>query len=225
MMVDRIKKRWTRFWMKFSGPGRGGRIACGLAGLFHPPFYGRIPLAAMGKTGYFSPSAAISHSNIVWGKKVFVGEQVLIYQDHAGGAVEVGSDVHLHRGVLIQTGENGTVTIGDKTHIQPYSRISAYRGSVKIGCGVEIAPNCSFYPYNHAMEPGVPINEQPLLTQGGITIGDHAWLGVGVIVLDGVNIGEGAVVGAGSVVTEDVPPGGVAVGVPARVVKHRRLQQ
>ena len=52
-------------------------------------------------------------------------------------------------------------------------------------------------------------------------MGDDAWLGYGVIVLDGVRIGKGAVVGAGSVVTEDIPDGGIAVGVPARVVKMR----
>ena len=50
---------------------------------------------------------------------------------------------------------------------------------------------------------------------------DYAWLGVGVIVLSGVRIGKGAVVGAGSVVTRDIPDGGVAVGVPARVIKMR----
>ena len=59
-------------------------------------------------------------------------------------------------------------------------------------------------------------------TKGGIVIGDDAWLGVGVIVLDGVKIGKGAVVGAGSVVTRDIPDGAIATGVPARVVKMRR---
>ncbi len=224
MTIAGIKRRWARFWMKFSGPGRVGRLACGMAGLFYPPFYGRIPLAIMGESGYFSPSATIYHSNILLGSNVFAGDQVLIYQDHAGGAVNLGSNVHLHRGVAIQTGAGGSVSIGDKTHIQPNCRISAYQGSVEIGCGVEIAPNCSFYPYDHALKPGVPMSQQPLQSCGGIVIEDNVWLGVGVIVLDGVHIGRDAVVGAGSVVTSDIPPGGIAVGVPARVVKNRIMQ-
>ena len=86
---------------------------------------------------------------------------------------------------------------------------------------MEIAPNCAFYPYDHGIEPGQLVAAQPVRTKGGISIGDGAWLGFGVIVLDGVRIGKGAVVGAGSVVMHDVPDGAVAFGVPARVIKMR----
>jgi acetyltransferase-like isoleucine patch superfamily enzyme len=84
-----------------------------------------------------------------------------------------------------------------------------------------MAPYCALYPYDHGILPGLPIREQPLRSRGGIVIGDEAWLGVGVIVLDGVRIGAGAVVGAGSVVVHDIPDGAVAQGVPARVVMLR----
>jgi acetyltransferase-like isoleucine patch superfamily enzyme len=45
------------------------------------------------------------------------------------------------------------------------------------------------------------------------------YLGAGCLLLPGVTIGERAVVGSGAVVTRDVPPGKIAVGVPARVIK------
>ncbi|MDH4187089.1 MAG: N-acetyltransferase [Nitrospira sp.] len=46
-----------------------------------------------------------------------------------------------------------------------------------------------------------------------------ASIGSGVTILANVVIGEGALVGAGSVVTKDVPPYGVVVGNPARLVR------
>ena len=52
-----------------------------------------------------------------------------------------------------------------------------------------------------------------------ITIGDNVWLGGAVVVCPGVTIGRDTVVGAGSVVTRDLPPGVLAVGNPARVVR------
>lgn len=50
-------------------------------------------------------------------------------------------------------------------------------------------------------------------------IGSNCFIGVGSIVMPGVRIGDGSVVGAGSVVTKDIPPGSLAVGNPARVIR------
>lgn len=52
-------------------------------------------------------------------------------------------------------------------------------------------------------------------------IGHDVWIGENALVKDGVNINTGAVIGAGAVVTKDIPAFGLAVGVPARVIKYR----
>ena len=54
-----------------------------------------------------------------------------------------------------------------------------------------------------------------------VVVGSDVWLGARVVVLPGVTIGDGVVVGAGAVVTHDLPPGCIAVGVPAKVVGWR----
>jgi acetyltransferase-like isoleucine patch superfamily enzyme len=53
-----------------------------------------------------------------------------------------------------------------------------------------------------------------------VTIEDHVWIGRDAHILKGVTIGRGAVVASGSVVASDVPPGMLAMGVPARIVKR-----
>lgn len=54
-----------------------------------------------------------------------------------------------------------------------------------------------------------------------VEIGHDVWVGVRCIIMAGVKIATGAVIGAGSLVNSDVPPYAIAVGSPARVIKHR----
>ncbi len=207
--------------MRLSHIGLLHGVATRLATLFIPPFYGRVSLAKLNPHGYRSPSASVHHPGLRQGSHCFIGEDVIIYQDIRGGGVILGNAVHIHRGTVIQTGEEGSIQIGPDTHIQPNCQFSAYKGAIRIGARVEIAPNCAFYPYNHGMKAAIPIREQPLDSKGGIEIGDDAWLGYGVIVLDGARIGQGAVIGAGSVVTGEIPAGAIAVGSPAKVIRIR----
>jgi acetyltransferase-like isoleucine patch superfamily enzyme len=50
-----------------------------------------------------------------------------------------------------------------------------------------------------------------------VPIGEDCWIGAGAIVM--AEVGKGTTIGAGSVVTAPIPPGSVAVGSPARVVR------
>jgi bifunctional UDP-N-acetylglucosamine pyrophosphorylase/glucosamine-1-phosphate N-acetyltransferase len=51
------------------------------------------------------------------------------------------------------------------------------------------------------------------------TIGDGVFTGVNTNLIAPVTIGEGAYLGAGSVINKDIPPGKLAVGMPARVIR------
>ena len=221
MIQHKIARKWTQFWMRFAGLSYLGRISTRLATMFAPPYYGRCGFSCLNPKGYFAPSATVHHNSVHFGKNVFIGDRVVIFQDKDGGVVEIGDRVHVYGEAFIQTGSGGSIKIGDDSHIHPRCQISAYKSSILIGDQVQIAPNCAFYPYNHATEPGKLIREQPFCSKGDIIVGDDVWMGFGVIVLDGVRIGKGAVIGAGSVVTHDIPDGGIAVGSPARVVKMR----
>lgn len=52
-----------------------------------------------------------------------------------------------------------------------------------------------------------------------IKIGRGVFIGARAIIMKGVTLGDRSVVGAGAVITKDVPPGMVAVGNPARIIR------
>ena len=91
-------------------------------------------------------------------------------------------------------------------------------GRITIGDDVQLGPNVALLTATHPVEPG-PRRDKWEAAEP-ITLGDNVWLGGGAIVLPGVTIGADTVVGAGAVVTKDLPAGVVAVGNPARIVRH-----
>lgn len=220
-MLGTLRRLWERFWMSFAGSNRSGRFAARLASVFAPPYMARFYLARLGTRPYIDPRADIYHGDLQIGKHVFIADRVILYQAAGGGSISLANRAHLLRDCVLETGHEGSIHVGEDTFLHPRCQIMAYKGPIKIGDHVAIAPACALYSYNHGMQAGELIKKLPLETRGGITIGNGAWLGYGVVVLDGVNIGEGAVVGAGSVVTDDVPANAIVVGNPARVVSTR----
>jgi acetyltransferase-like isoleucine patch superfamily enzyme len=51
-------------------------------------------------------------------------------------------------------------------------------------------------------------------------VGRNCFIGGRSLILPGVEIGDGCVIGAGSVVTKSVPPGCIAAGNPAKVIRE-----
>jgi maltose O-acetyltransferase len=88
---------------------------------------------------------------------------------------------------------------------------------VTIGDDVQIGPNVQLLTATHPLEPAPRRDKWEAARP--IVVADNVWLGGGVIVCPGVTIGDDTVVGAGSVVARDLPPGVVAVGSPARIVR------
>jgi serine O-acetyltransferase len=54
------------------------------------------------------------------------------------------------------------------------------------------------------------------------TLGNRVLVGAGAAILGPVTIGDDATIGALSVVVDDVPPGALAVGIPAKVKKRTK---
>jgi acetyltransferase-like isoleucine patch superfamily enzyme len=92
---------------------------------------------------------------------------------------------------------------------------------IEIGDHVMFANHCFIGDSGHRFDdPDVPITWQGFESRGPVQIGSNCWFGVNCVVTSGVTIGDRCVIGSNSVVTKDLPPGVVAAGVPARVLRE-----
>ena len=218
----RIFGAWRSFWLGRSASGKSfRRLAARIAASGTMPYHGRAPLADLSPRGFIAATASVAHPELRMGRNVYLGDNVVVTRCDGGAQVEIADRVHLYGDTFVETGKGAGIRIGEGTHIQPGCHIHAFLSDVLIGRQVEIAAGCGFFSYDHGIAPGAAIMDQPLTSKGPISVGDGAWLGYRVTVLQGVNIGAGAVIAAGSVVTRDIPENAIAGGVPAKVLRFR----
>lgn len=114
------------------------------------------------------------------------------------------------------------ILIGRETRIgeRCYLWAGDISGKIIIGNYVSLGPEVFVTASDYQFGSHERFRTQPKREED-VVVGDDVWLGARVVVTAGVRIGDGCIVGAGAVVTRDLPPGTIAVGVPARVVAER----
>ena len=114
-----------------------------------------------------------------------------------GAVLKVGADFGMTGGTICAA---DSITIGNR---------------VAIGANTTII-DTDFHPLDARRRQLTPAAAQT----APIVIEDDVFVGMHCLILKGVRLGQGCVVGAGSVVTKDVPPGMIAAGNPARVLRE-----
>lgn len=138
-----------------------------------------------------------------------------------GEGTIVGPHTSLSAGVSPEheLGDVEVLSIGSHTLIGKGSAVVAHE-RVVIGDNVFTGHNVYVTDANHGYEDvNTPIGQQ-FAPSRPVAIGEGSWLGHGTVVLPGASIGAHVVIGAGSVVTSNIPDRSVAVGNPARVIRH-----
>jgi acetyltransferase-like isoleucine patch superfamily enzyme len=137
-----------------------------------------------------------------------------------GKGCQVQFGTVLHGGGMAWSESRGFIHLDDRVFIGPHCTLFG-AGGIEIGDDVLLSPHVVITSHQHTFaDTDRPIRDQPA-EFAPVVIEPDVWIGAAAVVLPGVRIGRGADVGAGAVVTRDVPPGAVAVGVPARVVRYR----
>ncbi|GGS76599.1 acetyltransferase [Planobispora rosea] len=127
---------------------------------------------------------------------------------------DAGRDCYFEPTFRCEFGFN--ISIGDHFYAN-FDCVMLDGGGITIGDHVLFGPRVGIYTTNHALDAAE--RAAGACYAKPVTIGNHVWIGGGVTINQGVTIGDNTVVGSGSVVTRSLPPGVVAVGSPARVLR------
>src|SRR5262245_40718686 len=164
-------------------------------------------------TGSFSPDDLRR-----CGEGVIFEPGVLVFHPEA---IEIGDDVYIGHNAILKGYYTNRLIVGDRSWIGQQCFLHA-AGGIRVGVRVGIGPGVRILTSTHQLpsDKRTPIMDGAL-ELAPVVLEDGCDIGVGAILLPGVTIGMGAQIGAGAVVTKDVPPGGIAAGVPARVIATR----
>ncbi len=130
-----------------------------------------------------------------------------------------GADVHPLSGIspTTQVVHPWLLSMGEYTMLA--DGVVVYNlGPIRIGRQTVVSQDAYLCAGTHDYtRPELPLLRPP------ITIGSGVWIAAGAFIGPGVTIGDNSVIGARAVVTRDVPPGVVAAGNPAKVIRSRPM--
>lgn len=156
------------------------------------------------------------------GKNVSLGKNVS-FKVMPGGTLEIEDGVIISNDCSFAVRTNGKVRLGSSTRINSGGIVS---GNVDIKNNVIVAPNVVMISDSHRLAvEGVSIDEADKslgLKLGTITIQEHAFIGVGVIILHTVNIGCESVIGANTTIIRDVKKGEIIMGAKAQTIAAKK---
>ncbi|MBV9760618.1 MAG: gamma carbonic anhydrase family protein [Acidobacteriaceae bacterium] len=114
----------------------------------------------------------------------------------------------------------GDVVIGERSSVWLNVSIRGDVNYIRVGEETSIQDNTVLH-VDHDLYPCIVGNRVTVghrVVLHGCDVADDALIGIGAVVLNGAKIGEGAVVAAGALVPEnmEIPPGVLAMGMPAR---------
>lgn len=152
---------------------------------------------------------------IVIGKHCFIAPEARLFAE-PGRPIVIGDNSYIAADCVL----HGPITIGQGVSINHHVSLDGGRKGIVIGDNTRIAAYSHAYAFNHGMDADRLISDQAV-TSRGIHIGCDVWIGANTGIVDGVTIGDHAVVGMGSIVTKSVANYAKVAGNPAHIIGRR----
>ncbi|MBV7316233.1 DapH/DapD/GlmU-related protein [Shewanella sp. NIFS-20-20] len=156
-----------------------------------------LETVTIGQDCFIAPEAEIfaePSRDITIGDRCMIAAQCFIH-----GPITLGAEVAINHGCSLDGGSKGII----------------------IGAQTRIANHVTIYAFNHGMAPNAPIYQQKSHSKG-VIIGQDVWIGAQAGIVDGVTIGDHAVIGMGCIVSKDIPAFAIVAGNPGRIIGDRR---
>lgn len=159
--------------------------------------------------GFIMEYAGNGISRILGTIKIFIGENVHIFDNTSFTGLKVLDNPELHIGDNTYIGPSVRIMVGRKIEIGKYCMITS-----KL---ITDNPGHSIYDVSSRMESGG--GSPDAKNMHPIKIGDFCFLSSQSFVYPGVTIGDGVVAKIGSHITQDIPSFCQVAGNPARIIR------
>lgn len=156
------------------------------------------------------------------GEDVLISDAARIYN---AANISIGSHVRIDDFCILSAGSGG-IHIGKHVHIGCFSSLIG-KEAISLGdfsglsSRVSVYSSSDDYSGEFMTNPTVPERFRHV-QHGAVSIGRHAIIGAGCVILPGVTVGEGAAASSLALIARDLEPFTSYFGVPARKTSERK---
>lgn len=171
------------------------------------------------ENSFYSPEELAALGLAACGTDVLISRKASLYSPEK---IRIGSHVRVDDFCVL----SGSITLKDHIHLAVGVSLFAGDAGIELQDGSALSARTTVYAISDDYSgdwftnPMLPEEGRHLIAKK-VTVGRHAIVGAGSVVLPGADIGEGCAVGSMSLVKRPLEPWGIYAGVPAKLLKPR----
>jgi acetyltransferase-like isoleucine patch superfamily enzyme len=205
-LVGRARRRWLVVRAELTARAVGARLRLEVA-----------PDVWLGR-GLTIDVLPATRNELIIGPGTQIGDDAVF--QFLGGSISIGAGTTIRKG--FRADSSGRLRIGDGVFIGYGSFVHCAQATTIEDLAV-LAEYTAVTDSRHLRTP-LDVPNFHHVRAAPTRVGRNAWVAAHAVVAAGVDVGDGAFVGANAVVTKAVPPGWLAGGNPARLIRELAVE-